>query len=128
MSRERPRTAKIRRKRDFKRIFSDGRRFRGSFLTLVKAEPSEPDTTRCAFVVGKDVGKAVVRNRVKRRLREAARRLLIYGRDDADFVVIARPGATARDYWDLGEELAELLCKAGIIGDDIDVRSCLQEH
>ncbi|MFO7946484.1 MAG: ribonuclease P protein component [Armatimonadota bacterium] len=128
MRHERPRIAKIRRQRDFERIFSDGRRFHGSYLTLVSAEPSEANTTGCAFVVGKQVGKAVERNRVKRRLREIARRLLIYGQKNADFVVIARPGAAARDYWELGEELADLLGKAGIIGDDIDVRSCLQEH
>ncbi len=128
MRREQPRTAKIRCKRDFDRIFSDGRRFHGRYLTLVRAEPSEPHTTAYGLVVGKRVGKAVVRNRVKRRLREVARRLLIYGQKNADFVVIARSGAAARDYWQLGDELADLLCEAGIIGDDIDVRSCLQEH
>lgn len=126
MGRKTPKVPRIRHARDFDRIFSDGRRFRGRLLTLVAAEPAEPGVSRGAIVAGRQVGKAVQRNRLKRRLREAARRLLVHAYQAADFVIITRPGAAALDYWELGATLAELLQQARIIEDNIDVRSCLQ--
>ena len=117
MGRKTPKVPRIRDTRDFDRIFSDGRRFRGRYLTLVAAAPRHHGVTRAAFVASRKVGNAVERNRLKRRLREAARRLLVREQDAADFVVVTKPGAAARDYWQLGSSLADLLQQAGIIED-----------
>jgi ribonuclease P protein component len=52
------------------------------------------------FTATRKVGGAVVRNRAKRRLREAARQLLpLHGRPGHDYVLVARMGATTRP-WD----------------------------
>jgi len=51
------------------------------------------------YTASKKVGGAVVRNRAKRRLREAARRLLpLHGQAGVDYVLVARP-ATAEASW-----------------------------
>ncbi len=65
------------------------------------------DAIRVGFTASKKVGKAVLRNRAKRRLREAARAVLpILGRPGWDYVLIARAGATAaRPFDKLQEDL-----------------------
>lgn len=57
-------------------------------------------TVRLGFTATRKVGGAVIRNRAKRRLREAARLLTpLHGRAGCDYVFIARMGTADRD-WD----------------------------
>ena len=65
---------------------------------------------RVGFTVSRKVGNAVIRNRVRRRLREVAR-LVIPGqaRPDLDYVLVGRQGALARDFVALREELFDAL-------------------
>ena len=70
---------------------------------------------RVLFPVGRKVGKAVVRNRVRRRLREAYRALRPRLHDGLDVAVVVYPSAAAMGYWDLAAELARLLTMAGAL-------------
>lgn len=61
-----------------------------------------PDQVRIGYTVTKKMGGAVQRNRIKRRLREAARQALItYGKGGHDYVLIARHKALTCDYSEL---------------------------
>ncbi len=75
----------------------------------VPAELGSP-AIRVGFTVSRRVGNAVVRNRVRRRLREVAR-LVIPGqaRADLDYVLVGRQGALARDFAALRQELFDAL-------------------
>jgi ribonuclease P protein component len=65
---------------------------------------------RVGFTVSRKVGNAVVRNRVRRRLREVARlEIPERARADFDYVLIGRQGAISRDFVKLRQELAEAL-------------------
>ncbi|MAC38782.1 MAG: ribonuclease P protein component [Oceanicaulis sp.] len=57
------------------------------------------DTVGAGFTATRKIGGAVVRNRCKRRLREAARLLLpLHGQPGFDYVFIARASTSARDW------------------------------
>ncbi|MCW2867691.1 MAG: ribonuclease protein component [Marmoricola sp.] len=76
------------------------------------AQPAQP--SRVGFVVSKAVGNAVVRNRVKRRLRHLALARLPLLPAGARVVVRALPPAAAAAYADLGTELDRCLTKVGV--------------
>ena len=70
----------------------------------------KPPTARFGFTVTKKLGNAVVRNRIKRRLREAVRLSASpYCRPEFDYVLIARAAALARGFADLKGDLVVAL-------------------
>ncbi len=85
-----------------------------SDLVVVRALPNGLPLSRCGFSVSKRVGKAVVRNRVKRRLREILRRTPL--KTGWDIVFIARPAAAAADYASLRKAAEVLLTRAHLLG------------
>jgi len=99
-----PRTARVRRRREYLAIGRTGqRRHTRHFVVLTAPDDAG---TRLGITVSRKVGDAVVRNAVKRRVREAFRRhpdRLLPGHD---VVVIAKPGAGELSYAEIASELA----------------------
>ena len=82
------------------------------FVLLVRPRGDEKPAMRVGFTVTKKIGNAVVRNRMKRRLRALARDLLPgEGVSGADHVLIGRAGGVERDFGDLKRELSKALAK-----------------
>ena len=108
-----PRTARVRAGSDFDRIFQHGRRVALPVLAL--HWQAGADAPRLGLAVSRKVDPhAVGRNRIKRALREAFRRI----RSDlppGDYVVVARPPARERSGAELGEALRGLLRRAGAL-------------
>jgi ribonuclease P protein component len=70
--------------------------------------PERP--ARVGYTVSRKVGNAVVRNRVRRRLREIARLVIPHqARPDLDYVLVGRQAALGRDFALLRQELVEAL-------------------
>ncbi|HKV84068.1 MAG TPA: ribonuclease P protein component [Ktedonobacterales bacterium] len=114
---------------DFARLRRDGRRTGGSLLAVSYAPRPAPDPVahaeakppvRVGFIVSKRVGGAVVRNRVKRRLREGVRARLTTLAPGWDIVVNARPAAATAEYGALTAELGALFERAGLTRDTRD--------
>ena len=67
-----PRKLKIKKTGEFQKLYSDGRSIAGRYLILYDQKRAD-EPTRAAFAAGKKLGKAHVRNRLKRMLRETFR-------------------------------------------------------
>jgi ribonuclease P protein component len=107
----------LRRQADFDRVYATGRRHRHALLTVV-ITPGGDLVLRTAYVVGRRVSRrAVERNRVRRRLREAFRALLPSVRGRHDIVMIAHRSALGASYGDLHAALQRLLRSAGVVQD-----------
>jgi ribonuclease P protein component len=89
----------------------------GLVLQMAQTHPAEPPATatndiRVGFTVTKKVGNAVVRNRAKRRLREASRAVLpLYATPGHDYVLIGRDATLTRPFATLVNDLIEALRK-----------------
>ena len=82
------------------------------FILQVRPREDGDPTMRIGYTVTKKIGNAVVRNRLKRRLRALARDLLPQvGLRGADHVLIGRSGGVERDFALLRAELAKALTK-----------------
>jgi ribonuclease P protein component len=87
-----PRGVRLLRHADFERVYKQGRRHFAVHLTVFylprPVNENEAEGVRVGFTVGKVLGGAVVRNRMKRRLREAVR---LHGMIPAAMDVVINP-------------------------------------
>lgn len=103
---------RLRRRSDFLRCYRKGGRRRGSLATLhfSSRRDSDREGARLGITASRKVGKAVVRHRLKRRVREIFRRFP--GRAELgsqDIVVHLWPAAGTAGFRDLRTELEKLL-------------------
>ena len=86
---------------------------RGDKVVMMKALANNLDLSRYGFSVNKPLGKAVVRNRIKRLLKEITRSIPI--KPGWDIVFIARSGAVEIDYYQLKQSIEKLLARADLL-------------
>lgn len=111
-----PSNMRLRKRNELAAVYRGGRAVGGDFL-LLKYKPNGQAVTRFAFSVPRKVGKAVVRNRWRRRLREVLRENAASVAPGYDVVVTVNPRAgdgEAVGYRDLAREVTRLLKRAGL--------------
>ena len=106
--------ATLRSRADFKRVLSCGRRRREGGVTLYWALNSM-DNIRYGVSVKSAVGKAVIRNRVRRWTRELLRSWLDRLIPGVDLVVLVISPSAARDFSEFSACLDTMLSKAGLL-------------
>jgi len=102
----------ITRSEDYALVYAKG----GSWacnLVVMRTLPTGLALSRYGFSISKKVGKAVVRNRIKRLLREILRATSL--RPGWDIVFIARPEAASADYASLKKAVERLLSRADLL-------------
>ena len=100
----------LRKRSDFLAANAGKRASGPGFVLLVRDRADGDPAKRVGFTVTKKIGGAVVRNRMKRRLRALARELLpAGGLPGSDHVLIGRSGGIERDFAQLRQELASAL-------------------
>ena len=105
---------RLRRARDFARVRTEGRSWSHTLLVL-SAASNGTDVTRAGFVVSKRVGKAHVRNRVKRILREAVRRQLPLVPGGYDLVISGKPAVADQPYAQVEAAIVRQLRQAHLL-------------
>lgn len=103
-----PPTARVRQRWEFQKIHRDGARVHTPSFTIVARPTLGEGGARLGCAISRKVGPAVVRNRVRRLLKEMFRRLRS-SLPDVDFVFIAKPEAAALAAGGLGALVDELL-------------------
>jgi ribonuclease P protein component len=87
-----PRACRLVRPGDFARVYAVRRSAAAGPLVVYAAAQDSPGIARIGFSVSRRIGNAVIRNRWKRRLREAFRRARGMFPTGYDFVVVVRSG------------------------------------
>ncbi|MGB8702579.1 MAG: ribonuclease P protein component [Thermosynechococcaceae cyanobacterium] len=112
-----PKTNRLRHRRDFAVVYRKGIRCNVGALGLRACRnPQKPDLSppsRVGISISTKVSKrAVVRNRIKRQLRAALRRLLPHLDNGWDAVIVVYPQAVQCDYQEFLQQLKQLLVQA----------------
>lgn len=107
-----PKSSRLLRPSDFRRVYDEGIRVTGPHFTLFCLKRAE-GAVRIGFTVPRALGKAVQRNRIRRRVREAFRPLLAGLALPADLVVNPRKSAREAPFLDLRKEAQRMLARCG---------------
>ena len=114
------RATRLRRSAEFQRLTREGQRqvSRAFVLVIAPAISGEDvERVRLGVVVGRRVGNAVVRNRVKRRIREWFRHQRASLRRGMDVVVVGRAPCAELASREIWRDLDGLAGRAGALGD-----------
>jgi len=107
-----PKSRRLRRRSEFQKVYKQGVRAAGPLFSVFLLPRAEQAPGRVGLTVSRKVGKAVVRNRVKRWFREAIRQHWDWAPDGAWIVFHARNEARDSSYQQIEAELERLLAKA----------------
>ena len=110
-----PKSRRLTRTSEFDRVRRDGGVTRGQLVSLGVLAVNEGGKVRAGFITSRKVGGAVVRNRIRRRLREIFRRHQYDMAGDLWVVTIASPRAARADYHALEDEWLRLARRASIL-------------
>ncbi|MGB3723272.1 MAG: ribonuclease P protein component [Pacificimonas sp.] len=108
-----PAFEQLRKRRDFLAANRGARAATDAFVLLLHPRADDSDAVRVGYTVTKKIGNAVVRNRLKRRLRAAARDVLAKAAPaGSDVVLIGRSGGLDMPYAKLALDLAKAVPRA----------------
>lgn len=110
-----PKIHRLTKKKDFDQVFKRGESVKNDFL-LCKMLKNQLPESRFGFVVSKKVSmKATIRNKAKRRLRDAVFSVLKEIKKPADVIIIALPSITKKEFSDIQEVIIIMFKKLKLI-------------
>ncbi|WP_042147653.1 ribonuclease P protein component [Paucisalibacillus sp. EB02] len=101
--------------KEFQVIFKKGKSFANRQLVIYYRKKEDQIHFRVGLSVGKKIGNAVVRNRIKRYLRQAFHELEKEIKPSYDFVIIARQPTKDMEFFEVKKSLTHLLSKERLL-------------
>ncbi len=105
---------RLKKRREFVRVYSSGKSLANNAAVIYWLENRGP-VTRVGFSANKRLGKAVLRNRIKRQFREAFRLNAHKVRGGMDIVFVARRSAVRLEYKEIEAAILNLLQRADLL-------------
>ncbi len=103
---------RLKKKSDFARVFKEGKSLKENFLVLRAAKGAQ-GPARFGIVVSRKVSKkAVLRNKIKRRISESIRLKIKKIKKEVDVLLIAVPGLEKKEAREIEETVDKLLKRA----------------
>lgn len=108
---------RLRNREDYSRVYRGGRSFaNGQFVVYWSKQPiAEP--FRVGISASKKIGNAVVRNRMRRLIKEIVRHMEAQIVPNVDFILIVRKPAVSMSHSELERSIKHVLRKAGLLKD-----------
>lgn len=119
---------RLRHTKDIQRLRNEGRAQSNRLLVLLtapheKQQEEEPQPVRVGVITGKRLGKAVIRNKVRRRLNAVMQQVYPNLPAGSDFLLLARKPIVEATYQDIEAAVITLLRRAGFLeGNDVQPR------
>ena len=108
------RTQGLKKDSDFRKVYKHGKSFANKYLVLYILN-NKSENSRIGISVSKKVGKAIIRNKVRRRIKEAYRVNIDENvKCGYDIVFIARVAIKDADYKDIEKSIKHLVKKSGL--------------
>ncbi len=105
---------RLKKRKEINKVFKEGKSADND-LMIVKAIQNNRDVSRFAFIIPAKIFKrAVDRNNIRRRLREAIREGINEIKEGYDIVLIAKPGIKKSKFEEIRERSKDLFCKINI--------------
>jgi len=106
---------RLKKEKDFQKVIQKGKKAGEDFLIL-RSLRNKLKRTRIGFVVSRKIAKkAVLRNKIKRRLREAVRPNLAKVKSGYDLIFFTKKGIEGKDFWQIKEAVSKLLQRAKLL-------------
>ena len=108
---------RLKKRYQFNYVYKSGEHFSGEHMVLYVVS-SKTKNIKVGLAVTKKIGKAVVRNRVRRQLREIIKKRLPNLKQNYNIIVVARENITSTSFDILNNEFSKLVIKANLINEE----------
>lgn len=104
----------LKKDRQFKIVYKHGRNYWNKSLTLYMKK-NGLNYNRVGYSITKKIGNSVVRNKLRRRMKEIMRLNFDDIKDGYDLILIPKKSTVNMDYYDLEKEIIHLLKRSGLL-------------
>jgi len=114
---------RIKKNEEFQEVFKKGRSFANKQFVLYLLEKKEQEHFRIGLSVSKKIGNAVLRNKIKRYIREVFHELKDQVKPNYDYIIIARKPVAEMTYHEVKNSLIHVLKVARILSNNNEMKT-----